>query len=74
MASLKRRRKERSGTFPIEVPQDHNGKLEPQIVRKHQTEFTGFGEKVTSPYAQERSTREIEQHLEDIYQVRYRRG
>jgi putative transposase len=57
------------GTLPIEVPRDRNGTFEPQIIGKHQTRFTGFDDKIISLYARGLSTREIQQHLEEIYQV-----
>src|SRR2546426_5156767 len=57
------------GTMPIEVPRDRNGTFEPQIIGKHQTRFTGFDENIISLYARGLSTREIKQHLEEIYQV-----
>ena len=57
------------GTMPIEVPRDRNGTFEPQIVGKHQTRFTGFDDNIISLYARGLSTREIRQHLEEIYQV-----
>ena len=57
------------GTMPIEVPRDRNGTFEPQIVGKHQRRFTGFDENIISLYARGISTREIQQHLEEIYQV-----
>jgi len=57
------------GTVPIEVPRDRNGTFEPQIIEKHQTRFTGFDDKIISLYARGLSTREIQQHLEEIYQV-----
>ena len=57
------------GTLPIEVPRDRNGTFEPRIVEKHQTRFTGFDENIISLYARGLSTREIQQHLEEIYQV-----
>src|SRR5262245_31078711 len=57
------------GTLPIEVPRDRNGTFEPQIIEKHQTRFSGFDDKIISLYARGLSTREIQQHLEEIYQV-----
>lgn len=57
------------GTMPIEVPRDRNGTFEPQIIGKHQTRFTGFDDKIISLYARGLSTREIKQHIEEIYQV-----
>lgn len=57
------------GSLPIKVPRDRNGTFEPQIIEKHQTRFTGFDDNIISLYARGLSTREIQQHLEEIYQV-----
>ena len=57
------------GTMPIEVPRDRNGTFDPKIIGTHQTRFTGFDDKIISLYARGLSTREIKQHLEEIYQV-----
>src|SRR5215218_1726524 len=57
------------GPMPIEVPRDRNGTFEPQIIEKHQTRFTGFDANIISLYARGLSTREIQQHLEEIYHV-----
>jgi putative transposase len=57
------------GVLPIEVPRDRAGTFEPKIIGKHQTRFTGFDEKIISLYSRGLTTREIQQHLEEIYQV-----
>jgi len=57
------------GRLPIAVPRDRNGTFEPRIIGKHQTRFTGFDENIISLYARGLSTREIQQHLEEIYHV-----
>ena len=57
------------GTMAIEVPRDRNGTFEPQIIEKHQTRFTGFDENIISLYSRGMSTREIQQHIEEIYHV-----
>ena len=57
------------GTLPLEVPRDRNSTFEPQIIPKHQTRFTGFDDKILSLYARGMTTRQIKQHLEEIYQV-----
>ena len=57
------------GRLPLEVPRDRNGTFEPQIVAKHQTHFSGFDANIISLYARGLSTREIQQHLEEIYHV-----
>jgi putative transposase len=57
------------GTVEIETPRDRKGEFEPQIVRKNQTRWTGFDDKILSMYARGMSTRDIQGHLEEIYQV-----
>jgi len=57
------------GRVPIKVPRDRNGSFEPKIIEKHQTRFTGFDENIISLYARGMTTREIQQHLEEIYHV-----
>jgi putative transposase len=53
----------------IEVPRDRISTFEPQILPKHQTRFTGFDAKIVSMYARGMTTREIEGHLKEIYNV-----
>src|SRR5256885_5165311 len=57
------------GELALEMPRDRNGTFEPQIIEKHQTRFTGFDQNIISLYARGLSTREIQQHLEEIYHV-----
>jgi putative transposase len=57
------------GTLPIEVPRDRNSTFEPQIIPKGQTRFEGFDDKILSLYARGLTTRQIQQHLQEIYQV-----
>src|SRR5262245_3794846 len=57
------------GRVPIKVPRDRNGTFEPQIIEKHQTRFTGFDENIISLYARGLTTREIQEHLGEIYGV-----
>lgn len=57
------------GEMELETPRDRAGSFEPKIVAKGQTRFTGFDDKIVSMYARGMSTREIQGHLEEIYQV-----
>jgi transposase-like protein len=57
------------GDLTIEVPRDRDGEFEPQIVPKHRREFKGFDEKILSMYSLGLTTRDITQHLKDIYNV-----
>ncbi len=57
------------GEVEIETPRDRNGQFEPQMIRKNQTRWTGFDDKILSMYARGMSTRDIQGHLEEMYQV-----
>jgi putative transposase len=57
------------GELALKVPRDRQSAFDPQIVRKGQTRFTGFDDKIISMYARGMTTREIQGHLEEIYQV-----
>ncbi len=56
------------GEVELETPRDRNGEFEPQIVQKNQTRWTGFDDKILSMYARGMTTREIQGHLEEMYQ------
>jgi len=62
------------GELALETPRDRNGTYEPRIIEKHQTRFTGFDANIISLYARGLSTREIQQHLEEIYGVEVTAG
>jgi putative transposase len=57
------------GELPIEVPHDRNAEFEPKIVPKGKTRLDGFNEKMLSLYARGMTTREIQQHIQEIYKV-----
>jgi putative transposase len=57
------------GEIDLETPRDRNGEFEPQIVKKSQTRWTGFDDKILSMYARGMTTREIQGHLEEMYQI-----
>jgi len=57
------------GEIVVETPRDRNGTFEPQILRKHQTRFDGFDDKILSMYARGMTTREIQGHLQEMYGV-----
>ena len=55
--------------FDIYVPRDRDGSFEPQLVKKRQRRLDGFDDKVLALYARGLSTREIQDHLEELYGV-----
>ena len=57
------------GEIELETPRDRNGEFEPRIVQKRQSRWTGFDDKILSMYARGMSTRDIQGHLQEMYQV-----
>jgi putative transposase len=57
------------GQVRIDVPRDRNAEFEPQLIKKGQTRFDGFDDKIISLYARGMTQREIQGHLEEIYGV-----
>ena len=55
------------GPLRIRSPRDRNGSFEPQIVKKRQTRWVGFDDRVISLYARGLTVREIQGHLAEIY-------
>jgi putative transposase len=57
------------GEIEIETPRDRNSSFEPKIVAKRQRSVGNFSEAVISLYARGMTTREIEQHIKEMYGV-----
>lgn len=57
------------GESEISVPRDRNGTFEPQVIEKRQTRTDDIETRVLAMYAKGMSTRDIEDHLRDIYGV-----
>ena len=57
------------GEVVINVPRDRNGEFEPRVIPKHETRFTGFDQKILSMYARGMSTRDIQDHLQEMYGI-----
>ena len=55
------------GELPIKIPRDREGSFEPLIISKHQPRWAGFDDKILSLYARGMTTREIQQHLTEMY-------
>lgn len=58
-----------AGAVPVRVPRDRNGTFEPKLVPKHQRRLNGFNDIVISLVARGMTTRDIQAHLADAYQV-----
>jgi transposase-like protein len=57
------------GELEIETPRDRNGDFEPKLVAKRQTSLGNFTETVVSLYTRGMSTREIEDHIKQVYGI-----
>ena len=56
-----------TGKIEIAIPRDRAGSFDPQLIAKYQRRFPGFDDKIISMYARGMSTREIAEHLREIY-------
>lgn len=57
------------GAVPVQVPRDRNGEFEPKLIPKHQRRLNGFNDIVISLVARGMSTRDVQAHIADAYQV-----
>ena len=51
------------------MPRDRAGQYQPQIIKKGQTRFDGFDDKIISMYSRGMTVRDIQAHLKEIYGV-----
>jgi putative transposase len=57
------------GAVPIAMPRDRDGTFTPVLIPKHARRLPRFDHNVLSLYARGMSVREIQEHLEELYQV-----
>jgi transposase-like protein len=57
------------GEQEIMVPRDRMGEFEPIVVQKHQKNVTGIEDQIIALYAKGVSTREIQDHLQNLYGI-----
>ena len=57
------------GKTEIKVPRDRNGEFEPQVIEKYQTKSNNIEQQIIAMYQKGLSTRDIEEHLRDIYGI-----
>jgi putative transposase len=67
--SSKKKVKADFGEIELEVPRDRQATFEPKIVPKGERRLPGFDDKILSLYARGMTTRDIQAHLEELYQV-----
>jgi putative transposase len=57
------------GPAELSVPRDRNGKFEPTVIEKYQTMTNDVEAKIISMYGKGMTTRDIHQHMHDIYGI-----
>lgn len=57
------------GEQEIAVPRDRQGEFEPLVIKKHQSNVTGIEDQIIALYAKGVSTREIQDHLSNLYGI-----
>jgi putative transposase len=57
------------GEVDLNTPRDRNGEFDPKIVAKRQTSVGNFTDTVVSLYTRGMTTREIEEHVKQIYGI-----
>jgi putative transposase len=65
--SYKKTLKTCSGNIEIDVPRDRNGSFEPKVVPKHDSLNSKLERQIISMYAKGLSTRDISDHLKEVY-------
>lgn len=61
--------KSRFGKTEVQIPRDRNGEFEPKIIKKYETTSNQLEEQIIAMYAKGMSTRDIEDHMRDIYGI-----
>ncbi len=62
------------GPVTVELPRDRDASFEPRIVPKHTRSFDGFDDQILALYAGGMTTRDIQRHLRELYQVEVSEG
>ncbi len=55
------------GEMELKIPRDRKSEFEPVIVKKGQKEIAGMEEKIISMYAKGMTVRDIQGHIEELY-------
>ena len=56
-----------TGLVGLDIPRDRESSFEPQLIKKGQTKFLGFDDKIISMYGRGMTIKEIQGHLMDMY-------
>ena len=58
-----------TSAMELNIPRDRNSTFEPLLIKKGQTRFDGFDDKIISMYARGMTVRNIQAHLKELYSV-----
>lgn len=61
--------KSKLGETNLDIPRDRKGEYEPQIIKKYETSINGLEDQIIALYSKGMSTRDIEDHMKDIYGI-----
>lgn len=61
--------KTRYGKAELDIPRDRNAEFEPQVIKKYETTSNQLEEQIIAMYAKGMSTRDIEDHMRDLYGI-----
>lgn len=61
--------KTKFGEADLQVPRDRKGEFEPAIIKKYETTANGLEDQINGLYAKGMSTRDIEDHMQDLYWI-----
>jgi putative transposase len=56
-----------TGTLELSIPRDRHGRFDPILIGKYRRRFAGFDDKIIALYARGMTTREIAQHIGELY-------
>jgi putative transposase len=57
------------GPIELDIPRDRSGQYEPSVIKKGQSSISGIEERIIAMYARGMSTRDIHDHMHEIYGV-----
>jgi putative transposase len=56
-----------AGKLELTIPRDRHGRFDPVLIGKYRRRFAGFDEKIIALYARGMTTREIAEHVGELY-------
>jgi putative transposase len=56
-----------TGKLELSIPRDRHGRFDPVLIGKYRRRFAGFDDKIIALYARGMTTREIAEHVGELY-------